>query len=107
MFYPINLDKTRNLRYGMKAISLIEESLGKPAAKLDMENMTMKDAAVIIWAGLVHEDKELTPDKIMDLIDDNSSINEATESMLKALEGAFGENKKNSKRAASKGKSLA
>lgn len=108
MFYPIKLDKMRNLRYGMKALSLVEETLGMPAAKLNMENMTMKDAATIIWAGLVHEDKELTPDKVMDLIDDNSSIEEAVNSMSIALEGAFGGNEaKNPKRAASKGKNLA
>lgn len=108
MFYPIKLDKMRNLRYGMKAISLIEESLGKPTAKIDMENMTMKDAATIIWAGLAHEDKELTPDKVMDLIDDNSTISEATEAMAKVLEGAFGGNEeKNSKRVAGKNKNLA
>ncbi len=108
MFYPIKLDKTRNLRYGMKALSLIEDTLGKPASKLDMDNMTMRDAATIIWAGLAHEDKELNPDKVMDLIDENSNINEAMEAMFKAFEGAFGGNEeKNSKRATGKQKNLA
>ena len=49
----------RNFRYGMKAVSLIEKKLGKPISKVDMENLTMADAAVMIWAGLIHEDPDL------------------------------------------------
>lgn len=89
-YYPIKLDKVRNLRYGMKAISLIEKKLKKPISKIDMENLTMEDAAVMIWAGLQHEDKELTPDKVMDLIDDYSDITTALQAMSNAFESAFG-----------------
>lgn len=109
MFYPIKLDKTRNLKYGMRALSLIEETLGKPVANIDVGDITMKDMATIIWAGLAHEDKSLTPEKVMDLIDDNSSISEAAEVMAKALENSFTDgSKENPKKAAgNKGKSLA
>jgi hypothetical protein len=89
-FYPIQLDKTRNLRYGMRALSLIEKKLKKPVAKIDMENLTMEDTATIIWAGLQHEDKGLTPEKVMDLVDDYSDIQTALTAMGEAFAGAFG-----------------
>ncbi len=91
MFTPINLDKTRNMRYGMKALNMIEKSLGTNIAKLDFDNLTMEQTATIIWAGLVHEDKELTPNKVMDLIDEHSSIKETIETMGKAFSEAFGD----------------
>ena len=95
MYYPIDLDKTRNFRYGMKAISLIEKKLKKPVAKIDMENLTMEDAAIMIWAGLQHEDKSLTPDKVMDLVDDHSGISTVIQAMGEAFQGAFGVEEKN------------
>lgn len=89
-FYPIQLDKTRNLRYGMRALSLIEKKLKKPVAKIDMENLTMEDTATIIWAGLQHEDKDLTPDKVMDLVDEYSNIPAVMQAMGEAFASAFG-----------------
>lgn len=90
MYTPIQLDKIRNFRYGMKAISLIEKKLKTPIGKLDMTNLTMEDTATIIWAGLVHEDKELTPDKVMDMIDEYSNVQDVSEKMSEALQAAFG-----------------
>lgn len=92
-FYPIQLDKMRNFRYGMKAISLIEKKLGKTIAKIDLENLTMEDTAVMIWAGLVHEDPELTPDKVMDLVDDHSNVQAVLQVMGEAFQAAFGPGK--------------
>lgn len=89
-YVPIKLDKVRNFRYGMKAISLIEKKFKKPISKIDYDNLTMEDAAVIIWAGLVHEDKDLTPDKVMELIDEYSNLTDAMGAMSEALMGSFG-----------------
>ena len=50
----------------------------------------MEDMATIIWAGLVHEDRELTPDKVMDLIDENSNVAEAMKIVGEALAQSFG-----------------
>lgn len=90
MFYPIQLDKMRNFRYGMKALSLVEKKLKTPVSKIDMNSMTMEDSAALIWAGLVHEDRDLTPDKVMDLVDEFSSLPNIMASMSEALQGAFG-----------------
>ena len=97
MFYPIQLDKMRNFRYGMKAISLIEKTLGKPISKIDMDNLTMEDAAVMIWAGLAHEDPDLTPEKVMDLVDEYSDIQTVLTAMGEAFQAAFGPNKEDTK----------
>lgn len=90
MYYPIKLDKVRNFRYGMKAISLIEKKFKKPISKIDMENLTMEETAVMIWAGLVHEDRDLTPDTVMDLVDEYSNVQIVMEAMGEAFQGAFG-----------------
>ncbi len=93
-YYPIKLDKVRNLKYGMRAIDLIEKKFGCPVmAKEGMMDgvLTMEEYATIIWAGLVHEDKDLTPDKVMDLIDEHSSLTKVTQDMWKAFNAAYKE----------------
>ncbi|MDD4564770.1 MAG: hypothetical protein PHE79_04765 [Eubacteriales bacterium] len=89
-YTPIELDKMRNLRYGMKAISLVEKKFKKPIAKLDMGSLTMEDSAILIWAGLAHEDQNLTADKVMELIDDYSSLPAVMEAVGAAMTEAFG-----------------
>lgn len=91
MFFPIQLDKVRNFRYGMKALSLIEKKLKTTMSKLDMDTLSVEDTAVIIWAGLVHEDRDLTPDKVMDLVDEYSNMATVIEAMGKAMNESFGE----------------
>ena len=59
--------------------------------KVDMDNLTMEDSATIIWAGLCHEDSELTPDKVMDLIDDHSSLQDVMTAVGEAMTEAFGD----------------
>ncbi|MGG7058708.1 hypothetical protein ACQPUY_16840 [Clostridium nigeriense] len=94
MYTPIELDKTRNFRYGMKAMSYIEKKLKKPIAKIDLDGLTMEDTAVVICAGLMHEDKKLTPDKVMDLVDEKGNFLEVIEMMGKAFNDAFGSEEK-------------
>jgi len=73
----------------MRAISKIEKALNKNMSKLDFNDMSMDDAAIVIWAGLSHEDKDLTPDKVMDLIDEHSNFNKVMEIVAEAFEDAF------------------
>lgn len=92
-YYPIELDKVRNFKYGMKAISLIEKKFKSPIMKIDgmtnTELLTMDELATIMWAGLVHEDNKLTPDKVMELVDEHSSMYKASLEMWKAFNEAF------------------
>jgi hypothetical protein len=90
-YVPIKLDKVRNFGYGMRACYLIEKKLKKPISQIDFENLRMEDLAVVFWAGLVHEDKNLTPDKVMDLVDQYSSLKEVSEAMQEAFAAFAGE----------------
>lgn len=89
MYTPIQLDKIRNLRYGMVAISKMESALKMKMSKLDLSDLSMTEMAIILWAGLVHEDAKLTPEKVMELVDEHSTITEAMEMMSKAFEASF------------------
>ena len=89
MYFPIELDKTRNFKYGMRAVSLVEKKFKKPISKVDMNSLTMEEMATIIWAGLVHEDKNLTADRVMDLIDEYSNVTKVFETAGEALNKAF------------------
>ena len=89
----IELDKARNLRYGMNALVKVEELIGKPITKLDLENISMKDLRSILYAGLYHEDKELTSESVGNLIDEYSDITAIAEKLGEAFNIAFGNSK--------------
>jgi hypothetical protein len=91
-FTSIQLDKARNLRYGMRALDRIEDKLEKPLSEVSMNKLTTKQLAVFIWAGLAHEDPELTPEKVMDLVDEYSDIKTVSEILGKAIQESFGKN---------------
>jgi hypothetical protein len=90
MYTPVKLDKIRNFRYGMKALSQIEKLLKTPISKLDFDNLTQEELATIICCGLLHEDKSLTPEIVMDLIDDHSSVVEISKVLGEAFTASFG-----------------
>ena len=91
MYYPIEFDKVRNFKYGMRAISLVENEFKKPISTVDLNALTMEEIAVIIWAGLVHEDKNLSPDRVMDLVDGSKlTVTQVFETAGEALSKAFG-----------------
>ncbi|WNF31636.1 hypothetical protein RI196_09965 [Aeribacillus composti] len=69
---------------------MIEKKLKKPISKIDFENMKMEDLAVMLWAGLVHEDESLTPEKVMDLVDEYSNLQKVTEAMSQAFQASMG-----------------
>lgn len=86
----VQLDKIRTFKYGMKALSKIEALLKTPISKLDFDNLTQIELATIICCGLLHEDKDLTPEKVMDLIDDYSNIVDVAQAMGTAFSESFG-----------------
>ena len=91
-YYPIELDRERTLKYGMRAIDLIEKKFKKPIMKIEgMQDgsLSMNEYSILIWAGLVHEDRGLTPDKVMDLIDEHSSLKIISKEMWLAFNEVF------------------
>lgn len=93
----INLDKPRTLRYGINALAKIEDLTNKPLVKLDLKNVGIKDLLIITYAGLCHEDSNLTIEKVGDIIDEYSSLGEIAEKVGEALTLAFGKENKSSK----------
>lgn len=76
----------------MKALDLIEDKLEKPLSDINVNKLTTKQLSVFIWAGLAHEDAELTPEKIIDLVDEYSDIKTVSEALGKAIKESFGKN---------------
>jgi hypothetical protein len=88
----IELDKVRQLRFTLNALELIEDNLGVPLAKMAEIEMKIKNVKVILWAGLLDEDKDLTVEYVGGLVDlDNF------EYVQEQLGKAFGGTVKNSK----------
>jgi 20S proteasome alpha/beta subunit len=88
-YVPIKLDKTRNLRYSLKALSRIEDELGCSIAGVDFSNVSIKQIITFIWAGLIHEDKYLSVDDVMDLLDDDISLDELMKKVTEAMDAAM------------------
>ena len=57
---------------------------------LDLNKLGIKDLLAIVYGGLYHEDKTLTIQKVGDLIDEYSNLNEVAEKLGEALTAAFG-----------------
>jgi hypothetical protein len=89
-YVPIKLDKTRNLRYSLKALSRIEDELGCSIAGIDFSNVSIKQIVTFIWAGLIHEEKSLSVDDVMDLLDDDDvSLDDLMIKVTEAMDAAM------------------
>lgn len=86
----IELDKPRTLRYGMNALAKIEDITKKPIVNIDLNNIGIRDLLAIIYAGLYHEDKSLTLEKVGGLVDEYSTMNDIAEKVGEAFTLAFG-----------------
>lgn len=75
MYTPIKLDKARNIKLGFEALQLFKKTTGKSMMKLDYENEDFEDyLPLIFYVGLWHEDKELTLEQTIQLIDKHLGI---------------------------------
>jgi spore coat polysaccharide biosynthesis protein SpsF (cytidylyltransferase family) len=88
-YVTIQLDKARNMKMGMKATSIIEEKFKKPIVKINFDELTIMELATIVYAGLVWEDKELTVDKVLDILDEHADLQTISETLAKAMEVGF------------------
>jgi flagellar motor switch protein FliG len=62
---PIQLDKQRHLLYDMNAFCEIEDKLGGIQQAFDiLMNGSPKGIRTLLWAGLIHEDEELTEKQV-------------------------------------------
>lgn len=91
-YVEVELDKTRTLRYTMNALAEIEDQLGVPLSEMENISMTMKNIRVILFCGLMHEDKELTQEDVGEMVDLQNM-----EEVQKKVAEAFGSGAKNDK----------
>lgn len=65
----ITLDKERTLRFTLNALAEIEDKLGVPLSKLAEVELGVKTVRTMLWAGLIHEDEELTEKQVGNMVD--------------------------------------
>ena len=68
--YALELDKTRELRFGFKASRDIRNKFGERSIESMLE-IKWDEIPVLVWAGLRWEDKSLTLPQVEDLLDDS------------------------------------
>jgi len=90
---PIKLDKERNLKFGFAAMMALEKELkGKSFFEIvkEIQNKpTITLMVHLVWAGLIHEEKSLTVERVTKILDNSDfedligKINEAVGLSLK------------------------
>ena len=87
----IQLDKDRNLFYGMRALRKIQEVTGKNPYGADFwNNLDAQSVSTVLWAGLLHEDSSLSIEQVEELIDTYADLQTAFSRMAEALQSAMG-----------------
>jgi hypothetical protein len=84
----IELDKPRNIRLTTNALVMAEELIGKPLPEMG-QSMGIREVRIILWAGLLHEDRSLSPDDVGELMD-YQDMEYVGEKVGKALQIAIG-----------------
>lgn len=87
----IELDKKRTLRYTLNALAELEDVLGVPLSELEGVQMGMKQVRAFLWAGLIHEDKELTLEQVGDMVD-FENMKEVNDKITEAFKAATAKN---------------
>ena len=84
----IRLDKERILKFNLNALILAEEITGKKLASLgaDTNGFDLAFLRGMLYAGLKHEDSELTLEQVGDLID-MDNMEEVTNKLGEAMKG--------------------
>ena len=84
----IELDKPRNIRLNTNALVKVEEVTGRPISSFLPGTVGMRDIRAFLWAGLTHEDRELTlyeTGQLMDEADYNYIEDKVTEAIRIAM----------------------
>jgi hypothetical protein len=90
----VKLDKNRHLKLGFKAMMVIEKQLHQPLGKVDFANITFEQIAAIAYGALIHEDGDLTFEKLVDILDGlaQTQIEELMTKIGEEMEDSFGKN---------------
>lgn len=90
VFVNITLDKQRRIRLGFMALEALEsvEGNGLEALKRMNHNMSVRLIRNILWAGLLEDDPEITPEQVSKILND-FDLGEVLEKLLEAVNGAL------------------
>ena len=73
-YIEIELDKPRNLLFDLNAMAAYEKETGKNFLDLPGEKVSATLLRVVLWAGLIHEDKTLTLEKVGAMMDAENMV---------------------------------
>lgn len=90
-YVDIVLDKKRRLKFNMNALTELEDVLGIPITGLSSQKVGMKELRAMLWAGLLHEEPELTLREAGDLME-VENLNEISTKITEAMTLAFPQN---------------
>lgn len=66
----IMLDRERTLRLTMRGLFAFKKATGKDLIKgIGKEEFTAEDSMALLWACLIHEDRELTLEQVENIVD--------------------------------------
>lgn len=89
----ITLDKERLLRLTLKGMLEFEKLTKRNLLKgFDPKKLSLEDTAALIWACLIHEDKDLTYDDVLCMVD-LSNLVAVTDAVSICLERSLPEGK--------------
>lgn len=94
IYTPVKLDKSRNVVLGFQALQEFKKITGESLTKINFESDDLEVESVIpaiFYAGLKHEDKELTYEKTVALLDEYLGIKQALDIIPQIIQDAFGE----------------
>lgn len=91
----ITLDKKRSLLLDLNAMVNVEEATGKNLLQGDsLNNLSAKDLRALLWACLLHEDKELTLEQVGGMVH-SGNMESIASKLTSAWEVAMPEGDKN------------
>lgn len=91
----VMLDKERTLKFDLNAFAALEEEHGSVEAALDsLDKGSVKALRAVLWAGLVHEDENLTAKDVGRLIT-LADLQRVTEAVNEAISRSLPQPAKN------------
>lgn len=87
----ITLDKKRTLKLSLRGMLAFEEKTGKSLLRgFSRNDLTLEDCAALIWACLIHEDRDLSYDDVIDMVDVDN-VAEIMNAVIECTSRAFPE----------------
>jgi hypothetical protein len=91
----ITLDKPRRIRFDVNALDTLDQALGgMPLMEMIrlLSQGSVRASKLALWVGLRHEDRNLTPDRVGNMmqehLDDGGELGELNDKVMEALYGS-------------------